>query len=165
MRIERFPGNHWRHLALGAAFICLVGLLASCGQSPVAAIATPTDTVEPTATATVAPTATVTATPKPTAVPTHTAPPAPVTISMGSGYTQTFSPASITIHVGTKVIWVNHSSLPHNVYATSGPWGSGAKSSTILPPNGSFSYTFTKAGTYKYYCSIHPAMTATIIVL
>src|SRR5579859_679309 len=75
MRIDRCPGNHWRYLILGAASICLVGLLASCGQSRVAAIATPTDTVEPTATATVAPTATVTATPKPTAVPTHTAPP------------------------------------------------------------------------------------------
>ena len=69
-----------------------------------------------------------------------------------------FSPNSLTVKVGTKVAWTNHDSVTHTVTADQGAFNSPG------PPGSSFSFTFTKAGTYAYHCSIHPSMTATIVV-
>ena len=73
-----------------------------------------------------------------------------------------FSPASVTITAGTTVEWINKDSVMHTSTSNSGDpasWDSGP-----LATNGTFSFTFTVAGTYGYHCNIHPFMTATIIV-
>jgi plastocyanin len=69
-----------------------------------------------------------------------------------------FGPNSLTIKVGTKVTWTNHDSVTHTVTANQGAFNSS------VSPGSSFSFTFTKAGTYAYHCAIHPSMTATIVV-
>jgi plastocyanin len=72
-----------------------------------------------------------------------------------------FSPASETISVGDSVTWTNTDQAPHNVTTTSGPV---SIQSPTLNTGQSWSYTFTTAGTYSYICSIHPDMTATLVV-
>lgn len=70
-----------------------------------------------------------------------------------------FMPKTLTVKVGTTVTWTNASSAPHTVTSDTGLFDSG-----VVNPNGTFSFTFTKAGTYKYHCSIHLYMHGTIIV-
>jgi plastocyanin len=69
----------------------------------------------------------------------------------------TFAPKAITIAVGDTVVWINTASsssgIPHTVTSATGAWTS---SPTILP-GGTFHVTFTKAGTYGYYCKVHVA--------
>lgn len=72
-----------------------------------------------------------------------------------------FSPASLTISVGDTVTWTNHDTAPHNIVVTDGPE---KFTSPTLQTGQTFSHTFTQAGTYSYYCSIHPDMKATITV-
>lgn len=71
-----------------------------------------------------------------------------------------YSPATLTVKTGTKVTWTNYDSAPHTVTSVSGT----VLDSPNITTGKSFSYTFTKAGTYNYYCTIHPNMKATIIV-
>jgi plastocyanin len=70
-----------------------------------------------------------------------------------------FSPATKTVALNTTVTWINKDGVSHTVTSTSGLFDSGA-----IADNGTFSYTFTSAGTFSYKCSIHPTMTGTIIV-
>ncbi|QWF78863.1 cupredoxin domain-containing protein [Amycolatopsis sp. CA-230715] len=72
-----------------------------------------------------------------------------------------FTPATISIAVGDTVTWTNHDTAPHNVVVTDGPE---KFTSPTLQTGQTFSHTFTKAGTYSYYCSIHPDMKATLTV-
>ncbi|MGW1627299.1 cupredoxin domain-containing protein, partial [Streptomyces sp. NPDC002172] len=73
-----------------------------------------------------------------------------------------FAQPALTVKVGQTVKWVNEDTAPHTVTTTSGP----AKfDSGTLNKGDSWSYTFTKAGTYKYYCAVHPDMTASITVV
>ncbi|SFW85516.1 cupredoxin domain-containing protein [Amycolatopsis australiensis] len=72
-----------------------------------------------------------------------------------------FTPASLTISVGDTVTWTNHDTAPHNIVVTDGPE---KFTSPTLQTGQTFSHTFTKAGTYSYYCSIHPDMKATVTV-
>ena len=72
-----------------------------------------------------------------------------------------FSPSTLTVHVGDTVTWTNYDQAPHDVTTTSAPVA--VKSQTLFTGQ-SFSYTFTTAGTYSYYCSIHPDMRATVTV-
>lgn len=81
-----------------------------------------------------------------------------ITTSKNGKYT--FSPTKTTIKVGTKVTWTNKSDAPHTVTGT-GTWKFKSK---VFNPNGTVSYTFSKAGTYHYFCSIHPFMKATVVV-
>ncbi len=73
-----------------------------------------------------------------------------------------FSPQTLTVKVGTKVTWTNHDSTPHTVTSASNESTSasptGLFSSSLLSQGQSFSFTFTKAGTYFYECTIHAAM-------
>lgn len=71
-----------------------------------------------------------------------------------------FSPTKKTIHVGTKVVWKNATAAPHTVTSKSSNW----KVNKSFSPGKSVSITFKKAGTYKYYCTIHPWMKGTIVV-
>jgi len=70
-----------------------------------------------------------------------------------------FSPATITVPVGTTVTWTNVDSAPHTATADNGTFDTGR-----LQQGQSGSYTFAKAGTYTYYCAVHPMMKATIVV-
>jgi plastocyanin len=70
-----------------------------------------------------------------------------------------FAPASITVKAGTTVIWTNRDEEPHTVVSVTGLFRSAA-----LDTNESFSFTFEKAGTYQYLCTIHPRMIGTIVV-
>ena len=76
-----------------------------------------------------------------------------------------FNPATKTISVGTTITWTNKDAYTHTV--TSGVPNSpdGLFNSGNLSNGDTFSFKFTSAGTFKYYCMIHGAMmTATIIV-
>jgi plastocyanin len=72
-----------------------------------------------------------------------------------------FAPASLSVTAGTTVTWTNQDSDAHTVTSagTGGPLGSKA-----LNTGDTFRFTFTKAGTYRYLCTIHPFMTATVTV-
>ena len=70
----------------------------------------------------------------------------------------TFSPAELTVKVGTTVTWTNHDDIPHTVVSA------GKFRSKAMDTDNSFSFTFTDAGEYKYFCSLHPHMTVTIKV-
>ena len=74
-----------------------------------------------------------------------------------------FSPATLTIKSGTKVAWINQDSVPHQIVADSASNLSGLISGA-LSQGQSYSFTFTKTGTFGYHCQIHPSMTGTIIV-
>jgi plastocyanin len=70
-----------------------------------------------------------------------------------------FTPATVVVPVGTTVTWTNHDDIPHNVVSPERKFKSPA-----LDTDEVFSHTFTVAGTYKYYCSIHPRMTGQVVV-
>ena len=71
-----------------------------------------------------------------------------------------FTPATITVKAGTEVRWKNQDDIPHTVVSTDQQMFK----SKVLDTDEEFTYTFTKPGTYKYFCSIHPKMTATVVV-
>jgi plastocyanin len=70
----------------------------------------------------------------------------------------TFTPAELTVKVGTTVTWSNHDDIPHTVVSA------GKFRSKAMDTDDSFSFTFTTAGEYKYFCSLHPHMTGTVKV-
>jgi plastocyanin len=70
-----------------------------------------------------------------------------------------FMPRAVTVPVGTTITWTNRDDIPHTAVSTTGIF-----KSKILDTDDKFSYTFTKAGTYPYYCTIHPKMTGTVVV-
>jgi plastocyanin len=70
-----------------------------------------------------------------------------------------FGPAAVTVPVGTTVTWTNRDDIPHTVVSTDGVFKSKA-----LDTDDTFSFVFSKPGTYSYFCSIHPKMTGQIIV-
>jgi amicyanin len=72
-----------------------------------------------------------------------------------------FGPAALTVPVGTTVTWTNRDDIPHTVVSTDDPK---AFKSKVLDTDEKFSFTFTKAGTYPYFCSIHPKMTGKVVV-
>jgi plastocyanin len=74
-----------------------------------------------------------------------------------------FSPASLVVAPGTRVHWKNHDSEPHDIRSI-GPSVDDSFRSGVLQPNDSFSHRFNTPGTYRYVCSIHSQMVATIIV-
>jgi len=70
-----------------------------------------------------------------------------------------FSPATITVAAGTTVRWTNRDDIPHTVVADDKTF-----KSKVLDTDEQFTYTFTKPGTYSYFCSIHPKMTGKVVV-
>ena len=71
-----------------------------------------------------------------------------------------FGPATITIPAGSTVTWTNDDDVPHVVSSDDNKMFK----SKALDTDDHFSFTFTKPGTYNYYCAIHPKMTAKIVV-
>jgi plastocyanin len=72
-----------------------------------------------------------------------------------------FAPAMLTVPVGTTVKWTNHDDVPHTATSKDEP---SAFDSRALDTDASYSFTFTRPGTYRYYCKVHTHMTATLIV-
>jgi plastocyanin len=70
-----------------------------------------------------------------------------------------FGPQTLTVPVGTTVTWTNSDDIPHTSVSTEGVF-----KSKVLDTDEKFSYTFTRSGTYPYYCTIHPKMTGKIVV-
>ena len=70
-----------------------------------------------------------------------------------------FGPQALTVPVGATVTWTNSDDIPHTSVSTEGVF-----KSKVLDTDEKFSYTFTKAGTYPYYCTIHPKMTGKVVV-
>ena len=71
----------------------------------------------------------------------------------------TFSPKELTIAVGTTVKWVNHDDIPHTIVEKKTTFRSKA-----LDTDDSYSFTFTSAGTFDYFCGLHPHMVGQVIV-
>ena len=140
-----------RLLALPAvALLAVLLVLAGCGSTSATGGTSPTATTAPTT--------------APTTVPTPTSSgsggaQAAVTISGVSTYK--FSPDTMSVKVGTTVTWTNSTQAPHTVTSDSGDPDSFNGS---VDSGSTFTFTFTKPGTYKYHCNIHPYMTATITV-
>lgn len=72
-----------------------------------------------------------------------------------------FSPGTLTVMPGTTVTWTNYDLAPHTVTEVSGP---APLSSPELARGQSWSYTFERPGTYRYYCAVHPSMLGTVVV-
>ena len=70
-----------------------------------------------------------------------------------------FGPQTVTVPVGTTVTWINRDDIPHTVVSTDGVF-----KSKVRDTDEKFSYTFAKAGTYPYFCSVHPKMTGKVVV-
>ena len=98
-----------------------------------------------------------------------------VTIDMTSELT--YAPAAAQARVGQTVVWVNGSAMAHTVTAdpalagnaasVSLPAGAAPFASPLIPGSGSFSYTFTVPGTYRYFCQPHESagMIGTVVVV
>ena len=70
----------------------------------------------------------------------------------------TFSPNELKLKVGDSVTWTNHDDIPHTVVSA------GKFRSKTMDTDDKFTFTFTSAGDYKYFCSLHPHMTGMIKV-
>jgi len=76
-----------------------------------------------------------------------------------------FIPSTVTIEVGETVTWENNDTAAHTASGGSaedgltGPWDS-----SLIMAGGSYSYTADTAGTFDYFCMVHPWMAGTLIV-
>jgi len=71
----------------------------------------------------------------------------------------TFGPAELTVSAGTTVTWTNRDDIPHTVASTDKVF-----KSKVLNSDNTFAFTFSTAGTYPYFCSLHPRMTGKVVV-
>ena len=71
----------------------------------------------------------------------------------------TFTPKELTVPVGTTVKWLNHDDIPHTIVEKKTTFRSKA-----LDTDDSYSFTFTSAGTFDYFCGLHPYMVGQVIV-
>ncbi|HEY1543014.1 MAG TPA: cupredoxin family copper-binding protein [Xanthobacteraceae bacterium] len=70
----------------------------------------------------------------------------------------TFGPQQLTVKLGDTVIWTNEDDIPHTVVSIA------RFRSAALDTGDKFAFTFTKPGTYQYFCGLHPQMQGTIVV-
>ncbi|HKF69913.1 MAG TPA: metallophosphoesterase [Vicinamibacterales bacterium] len=70
-----------------------------------------------------------------------------------------FAPHEAAVAIGAAVTWTNKDDVPHNIVATRGQFRS-----PVLDTDEQFSHSFNQAGTYEYYCSLHPKMIGHIVV-
>lgn len=75
-----------------------------------------------------------------------------------------YSPSVITVRVGTRVVWRNRSSTDHTVTDAGDHVGFNSGVRRLIHPGARWSYVFHHAGTYRYYCVIHPFMKGRVIV-
>ncbi len=86
----------------------------------------------------------------------HAAAPADATVTIKNF---DFHPMDIAVPAGATVTWKNLDGEPHTVTSLDGTFRSGA-----LDQDDSFSFRFAKAGVYRYLCTIHPRMVASVTV-
>jgi len=72
----------------------------------------------------------------------------------------TFTPPTLTVPAGTTVEWVNYDDIPHTVVSDD----LSTFKSKALDTDDNYSHLSSKAGTYSYFCSIHPKMTGKVVV-
>ena len=125
--------------------------LAACGAS--AAGTPPTSTPTPSRPTSAAPSGPTT--PAAEATPA----PAPAATAAVGILNFNFTPAALTVKVGTTVAWTNNDAIAHSVN-----FMTGGINSSALNQNDHFSHTFTTPGTYDYVCSIHPFMHGSVTV-
>jgi len=70
----------------------------------------------------------------------------------------TFGPQKLTVKVGDTVTWINEDDIPHTVVSV------GKFRSKALDTDDKYTFTFTAAGTYEYFCGLHPHMQGSIVV-
>jgi plastocyanin len=70
-----------------------------------------------------------------------------------------FTPPVVTVKPGTQITWTNRDDIPHTVVSNENVFKSKA-----LDTDDKFSFTLSKPGTYSYFCSLHPRMTAKVVV-
>ena len=70
-----------------------------------------------------------------------------------------FAPATLTVKAGTQITWTNGDDIPHTVVSDDQTF-----KSKVLDTDEKFTFTASKPGTYSYFCSIHPKMTAKVVV-
>jgi len=70
-----------------------------------------------------------------------------------------FTPAEVKVPVGATVVWTNRDDIPHALISTGKVF-----KSKVLDTDDNYSFTFSAAGTYPYFCSLHPKMTGKVIV-
>jgi plastocyanin len=70
-----------------------------------------------------------------------------------------FGPQTVTVPVGSTVTWINKDDIPHTTVSTDGVF-----KSKVMDTDEQFSFTFSKVGTYSYFCSVHPKMTGKVVV-
>ncbi len=93
--------------------------------------------------------------PQPAPAPAPALPPvAPAAVEI---HDYAFAPKTLTVPLGASVTWTNHDTDTHTVT------GSGLKSKSF-GKDGSYTYAFTKSGTFSYSCSLHPQMKGTVVV-
>ena len=151
-------------IATVAIFVLLFGVVSSSLMSDASAAYStpkPADTKKPTEKPV----------PKPAATPAAKSTEAKVTISKGSSSPgcdtkkTCYTPFETKVKVGTKVTWTNSDTAAHTATSgtpTKGP--DGTFDSSLIPAGKSFSYTFSKAGKYDYFCMVHPWMVGKVTV-
>jgi amicyanin len=70
-----------------------------------------------------------------------------------------FAPAELKVPLGATVTWTNRDDIPHTVVSTDKVF-----KSKVMDTEEKYSFTFETAGTFTYFCSIHPKMTGKVIV-
>ncbi len=70
-----------------------------------------------------------------------------------------FTPKELTVNAGTAIVFRNRDDIPHIVVGANGEFHSKA-----LDTDDTFAFTFAKAGTYAYFCGLHPQMQGRIVV-
>jgi hypothetical protein len=72
-----------------------------------------------------------------------------------------FQPGELRVPVGQRVTWVNceENGAPHTSTANQGEW-----QSALLQPGDRYTQTFPAAGTFSYFCEVHPFMTGQVVV-
>lgn len=70
-----------------------------------------------------------------------------------------YQPKSLTVKVGTTVVWVNTGGATHTVTADNKAFDSGS-----IAPDHRFTLKTKTAGTFNYHCAFHPWMKGTLIV-
>lgn len=85
---------------------------------------------------------------------------------VGNSGSNSYNPNLIEIKVGDTVTWINNDSSPHSVTSSSSSSSSNSNfDSGILRRGETFSFTFDREGEYPYFCTLHPSMVGTVMVL
>ena len=75
-----------------------------------------------------------------------------------------FKPEAITVAAGSKITFTNEDTAPHTATSGPSPSADGVFDTDILQKGESKAVTFAKAGTFAYFCTLHPFMKGTVIV-